>query len=143
MSWTRWQALETATAYRGAAVYQVRVADGAAKPIPVPRFLGTDQAGLLCIGKSGNMEVRRRKFVGGIKNRASHSEAELLYLLLRYSRLEERLPGHQIQYRYRRETNATAAGKAESRFIKAYVREFGEPPPLNSAIPDRLRGWDE
>jgi hypothetical protein len=87
------------------------------------------------------MESRRRQFIYAVEKCSGHSEGNLLYYLLRHSPLNERFPHHQLEYRFRGEDNKAAAKSAEARLIKAYIREFGEVPPLNSAIPDRYGSW--
>jgi hypothetical protein len=110
-------------------------------PLFVPRFLDVDKRGLLSIGETGNMESRRNKFINAVEKCSSHSEGNLLHYLLRYTPLNDRFPNHHIEYRYRGEDDKGTAKAAETRLIKAYIREFGEVPPLNSAIPDRYGSW--
>ena len=88
------------------------------------------------------MESRRKQFIYAVEKGSGHSEGNLLYLLLRHSPLKARFPNHRVEFRFRPETDKQAANAAEARLIKAYIREFGEVPPLNSAIPDRYGSWD-
>lgn len=87
------------------------------------------------------MESRRRQFVRALKKGSGHSEGNLLYYLLRHTSLRQRFPDHRLEFRFRKEAGKAAAEVAEGRMIKAYIREFGEAPPLNSVIPDRYGDW--
>jgi len=141
MSWSEWQSLTQKAGHDGPAVYELRLVT-AAGPIPVPRFLAIDQRGLLAIGETGNMDSRRRQFIRATETCSGHSEGNLLYYLLRHSPLNKVHPEHRLEYRFRKEADKGAAKIGEARMIKAYIREFGEVPPLNSAIPDRYGNWE-
>jgi len=141
MSWSDWQPLDACSDHYGAALYERRLCT-AAGPIAVPRFLATDAHGLIMIGQTNNMEARRKQFIRAVTKCQGHSEGNLLYYLLEYSPIRKLYPEHAIQYRFREEADKAAALLAENRVIKAYIREFGEAPPLNCAIPDRYGDWE-
>jgi len=141
MSWSEWQPLAKKSGYAGPAAYEVRIVT-VAGPIPVPRFLAIDQRGLLSIGETGNLDSRRQAFIRGMETCSGHSEGNLLYYLLRHSPLKKVHPEHRLEYRFRKESDKAAAKLAEERMIKAYIRAFGEVPPINSAIPDRYGSWE-
>ena len=141
MSWSEWQPLAQKSGHDGPAVYELRIVT-AEGPIAVPRFLATDRRGLLSIGETGNMDSRRRQFIRAIETCSGHSEGNLLYYLLRHAPLQKVHPDHSLQYRFRKEFDKKTAKLGEARMIKAYIREFGEVPPLNSAIPDRYGSWE-
>jgi hypothetical protein len=140
MSWYDWRPLRDQPDYGGPAVYELRIATDD-RPIAIPRFLGTDVRGVLSIGETGGMAFRHRQFISAIEKCYGHSEVNLLYYLLRYTPLNKLHPKHCLEYRFRKERAKQAAKLAEARLIKAYVRQFGEAPPLNSAIPDRYGDW--
>jgi hypothetical protein len=138
MSWSEWQPLNAKSGYDGPAVYEVRILNSAG-PMPVPRFLATDIRGLLSIGESRSMDKRRRQLVRAMEKCYGHSEGNLLYYLLRHTRLKDLHP--IIEYRFSKEADKAAAKVAEAKMIKEYIQKFGEPPPLNCAIPDRDGEW--
>ena len=142
MSWSEWQSIDSPSGHDAPAVYELRMTIDDSGPLSVPRFLATDDGGLLSIGETGNMESRRKQFIYAVEKRSGHSEGNLLCLLLRHSPLKARFPKHRVEFRFRPETDKQAAKTAEARLIKEYIREFGEVPPLNSAIPDRYGSWD-
>jgi hypothetical protein len=113
------------------------------KAIAINRFLGTDKKGILSIGKAAGMEKRRRKFLSGLRGHKVHSEAHLLFLLAKYSRLQPRHRDRQYQLRFLALESRHQAKKKESELIKDYVKRYGEVPPLDSAIPNRNddRSW--
>jgi hypothetical protein len=142
MSWSDWGPLNRPCGHSRTAVYELRLVNGRARPISLPRFLAIDDCGLLSIGETGNMESRRRQFIRALEKCSGHSEGNLLYYLLRHTPLRLRFPDHRLEYRFHKEPDKAAAKLAEARMIKAYIRKFGEAPPLNSAIPDRYGEWE-
>lgn len=142
MSWTAWAPIDSSAEYDGPAVYEIRLVASDGNPLPIHRFLDCDDRGLITIGETRNMETRRRQFVCGRDKCYGHSVGNLLYYLLRHSPLNERFQGFKIEYRFREEVDKSNAKQAEDRLIKAYVREFGEVPPLNTSIPDRYGNWE-
>jgi hypothetical protein len=141
MSWSEWQPLEQPSSHAGPAVYEFRIG-AAGNAIPVPRFLATDDRGVLSIGETKNTESRRCDLLRAIAKCNGHSEGNLLYYLIRHSPLTSVHPMHTFQYRFRKEQTKGDAEPAETRLIKAYIRQFGEGPPLNCAIPDRHGDWE-
>ena len=140
MPWNKWTELTTDSQYYGAALYELRLRT-ASGPIAIPRFLGTDSSGLLTIGHTKNMETRRTQFLRAIEKGRGHSEGNLLYYLLKHSPIRKVHPEHALEYRFREERDKATAKLAEAGQIKGYIREFGEAPPLNCAIPDRYGDW--
>jgi len=138
--WSDWRALDTAAQYIGRAVYKIRLSHNSLS-VSIPRFLGVDTAGILCIGKTTNMENRRIQFIRGIQKGRGHSEANLLHLLRHHSPLMTTFPNHQYEYTFVQIQDFGEETVVEEAEIKAYVRTFGEVPPLNSAIPDRYGVW--
>lgn len=140
MLWTQWQPLETAAEYDGPATYQLRLVNDS-RPTEIPRFLGFDGEGILLIGETQNMDTRRNQFICGLERCYGHSAGNLLYYLRHHTPLMSIHPKHLLQYRFCMQRNKQDARLTESRLIKAYVRQFGEVPPLNTSIPDRYDGW--
>ncbi len=138
-TWSRWCPLDHPCGHNGAAVYQVRLLRSR-RPLPIGRLLRRDPAGLLCIGMTADMQRRRRAFVQGLKRGRGHSEANLLHQLEKSTPLKRLMPRRVYQYRFRTTSNRLDAQRLEERLIKRYVKQFGEVPPLNSAIPNRYLG---
>ncbi len=77
--WSKWEALDTRLAYVGPAVYELRMVIGNG-PIAIPRFLSCDNDGLLVIGETGSLGVRRNRLIRGLVTGRGHSEGNLLRL---------------------------------------------------------------
>ncbi len=142
LQWTRWREVEDSAEHKGPAVYRIRIKIGG-HPAHLRRFLDTDAAGILSVGMTGNMDARRKQFIRGLARGAGHSEGNLLWLLVRYSRLRRKLGSFVLQYQYASTRSREAAGRFETTLLKKYVKRFGEVPPLNSVIPSRYDkgGW--
>ena len=138
-SWSDWRDINQSAGYKECAVYRIRLCDQKG-PVRISRFLGADGDGILCIGKTAHMEYRRKQFVNGLKGKYAHSEGNLLYILEQVSPLLKSYPRPAYQYSFAI-VSAGQEDKIEEQEIKAYVRLFGEVPPLNSAIPDRYGQW--
>ena len=136
LHWTKWQPIDVVSRNGGPAVYRIRAVKNG-RPLVIDRFLGTDVRGILSIGVSGNFEQRRQKFVRALSVGRGHSEANLLCLLFRYCRLEQKIGNILIEYSCCAQCLRSEALKLEAQQIKNYLRRYGEVPPLNSAIPER------
>ena len=136
--WSSWRELEKLEqeVYDGPAVYRIRICDSG-KIVSIQRFLDSDDRGLLCIGKATHLKKR----LGQFKRRRNHSEAELLSILEEHTSLSARYPNGEHEYSYIEVKNPGEENKLEEKYIKAYVKRFGETPPLNSAIPYRDCSW--
>ena len=142
LKWTMWQSVDQPTSYEGPAVYRIRLVVHD-RPHAIPRFLGPDTEGILSIGKTGSMKKRRSQFKRGLAKGRGHSEANLLHLIRDHSYLLRILPEHQYQYCFAIVPDIEQASSSEEELIKDYFRNYGEVPPLNSAIPNRYpqSGW--
>lgn len=141
-TWSHWRPLDRPCGHSGAAVYQVRLLTSR-RPLRIGRLLRRDPRGLLCIGMTADMQRRLRDFVQGLKRGRGHSEANLLHQLEESTPLKRLMPRRDYQYRFHPTRNRADAQRLEERLIKQYVKQFGEVPPLNSAIPNRYldEGW--
>jgi hypothetical protein len=138
--WSAWIKLEQAANYNDPAVYKIRLCRSGA-PVSISRFLGSDDDGLLCIGKTSNLEQRRKDFINGITNGNGHSEGNLIYILERITSLSVNHPNREYEYSYIKAKRNGEKDTLEEKHIKAYVKQFGEAPPLNSSIPNRYGVW--
>jgi hypothetical protein len=134
--WSSWRPLKVACERWEPAVYQMRMMTGA-EPKQINRFRGTDQGGLLTIGQTTSMEQRRLNFLTAINKCRGHSAGNLLFLLLNYCNMGPSVTTECIQYRYVELASEMDAMHAEALLVRAYILKHCEPPPLNSAIPDR------
>lgn len=141
-TWSGWRALDYPCAHDGAAVYEIRIVRSG-RPLRIGRFLRRDTRGLLCIGMTDNMRRRHRSFLRGLEQGRGHSEANLLHRLEKSTSLKRLVPRRVYQYRFRPARARRHAEILEEHLIKRYVKQFGEVPPLNSAIPKRYEddGW--
>ena len=138
LQWTHWRELKTPSERRGSATYKIRLtAEGQA--VHIPRFLGPDEDGLLCIGETSNMEKRRRNFARAVKRGRGHSSGNLLCQLELAGLLAPRWPGRIFEYSFAVAESKGDAIRLQDDLIEVYMRRFGEAPPLNSSIPRALR----
>lgn len=136
--WTDWRPLIVVSGRQGCAAYKLRlVVDG--EPVPIPRFLGPDNEGILCIGETKNMEQRRRAFVRAIRTGRGHSSGDLLCQLERADRLGRLWPERVYEYSFSFLETKSAAKALQDKSLEEYLLRFGEAPPLNSSIPRDLR----
>jgi len=139
ITWSDWRDISMPAFYNANAVYRIRLMNPGG-PASINRLLGVDNNGLMCIGKTKNMEERRKQFANGLNGKYGHSEGNLLHILKQASSLPVAYPNAKYQYSFAK-TDLGLEGKIEQQQIKVYVKEFGEVPPLNSAIPNRYGDW--
>lgn len=141
-----WQPVHPApTVEARAGVYVIRIVDrNRRRPWSISRLLDMDPEGVLSIGQSSNLERRRRGFVSGVTRCYGHSEGNLLHLVARHAHRADKFGKDllsAIEWRFQYVHDTAAAKAHENTLLKQYIRRFGEPPPLNSAIPDRYGAW--
>lgn len=141
MHWTGWSPIDDSCPHAGPAVYEIRLVDPASGPAQLNRFLGTDPSGILCIGETGELERRRKQFVAAWRKGGKHSEGNLLHLLEAHSPFLRFFPSPRLEMRYAAVSTKEEAKGQEEKRLKAYVKIYGEVPPLNSSIPDRDGNW--
>ncbi len=112
-------------------IYQV-LAPKSRWPRGIPRMKGTDPERVLVYGKSTNLNTRAREFLRCLVKPGVHHEANLLYKLNRRASL-----GVETVFFSWREKPRRKMSAEEVNCIAEYVKRYGEPPPLNSAIPGR------
>ncbi len=139
-NWSAWRRITQEANCNGPAIYRIRLCDDSGNPISIQRFFGSDDDGLLCIGKTTNMERRRKNFKRGLEKGVGHSEANFLHILEKHTSLLAKYRTRQYEYSYCR-VRESELDALEEKSIKKYVKEFGEPPPLNSNIPSRDGRW--
>lgn len=145
MNWSSWKNIDESSGHYSHAVYEVRLVNTQGTSVAINRFLDKDEEGLLSIGMTTNMERRRKQFISGEDRCQGHSEGNLLFFLKEYSRFKTKHIMPKYQYRFQKVNSEDEAKRKERKLIKDYVKQYGEVPPLNSAIPGRYdeMSWDE
>jgi hypothetical protein len=132
--------------YHWRGVYSIRLIDAPSEtPIPIGRFLRTDENGTLLIGVSGDLGDRLCKFYHSyLEDARTHSEGRRLHLVRMVCEYEEKIyPNSSMQFRVKRIPDKEEAKHEEERLLKSYFKRFGELPPLNSAMGKRRVLWTE
>lgn len=136
--WSPWKPIAEPARGDEAAAYRVRLIC-ASVPALIPRFLGVDHSGILALGESHHFDRRRRQFCRALRCGQGHSEGNLLWWLSLHSALLRQFPGASYEYSVCALRSKAEAKAMEAELIKEYVVEFGEVPPLNSAMPGRIQ----
>jgi hypothetical protein len=88
------------------------------------------------------MEQARNDIITGIESWNKHMAGIMIHILHKYSSTFQEQHGQsRLQIRFERHESEKSRKLREERLIKEYVKEFGEVPPLNSAIPNRHNDW--
>jgi hypothetical protein len=120
----------------------VRLTNANGNACKLGRLLKADNEGIMCIGHTRQMEQRRAQFVSAINRASGHSEMNLVYYLKAYTNFSNRFKDTNFQYSFCKCSGVDESKKKEEKLIKSYFKEFGEVPPLNSAIPNRYENWE-
>jgi len=139
--WVDWFNINDKCNYQGPAVYKVRLANTNGNACKLERLLMADDEGVMCIGHASNMKQRKAQFLSAIKGTGGHSEMNLIYYLKTYTNFPNKLKDTNLQYSFSECSDVTESINKEEKLIKSYFKEFGEVPPLNSAIPNRYKNW--
>jgi len=140
MCWTKWKNIDVESEhnghpYKGCAIYKVRMRiDNEA--VSMPRFFKTDEKGLLYIGKTTNLERRRKDFIRGWGFGKGHSGANLLHWLDNNTNIGRQFRDYECEYSFKH-IRRNQLKKLEYQEIEKYVKRYGEVPPLNSNFPGR------
>ena len=124
--------------YKKAAVYKICLIRNNPAGKTIPRFLGEDTEQILTIGSAVNLQRRINTFYRAIKDgKANHSEGKFLYTINQSCDLK--ISQNDIKVHFKPLENETIASKTEMQEIFAYIKNFGEPPVLNKAIPKKSK----
>lgn len=132
--------------YRWQGVYAIRLIDAPSeRPIPIGRFLGIDESGILLIGVSNDLGRRLYDFYYSyLEDRRTHSGGRRLHLVRMLSQFEEEIyPESSMQFRVKRIPDEEQAKHEEERLLKSYFKRFGELPPLNTRMENQRIQWME
>lgn len=129
---------------RGEGIYAVRILRRRNQPWRMRRLLADDMDGILTLGRSDDIERRRKNFVSGVRTCYGHSAGNLLHLIVEHAGafgddLEDVL--RRVEWTFEHVRTEATSHQREELMIKHYIRRFGEPPPLNCAIPKRYGKW--
>jgi hypothetical protein len=129
--------------YRWPGVYVIRLIDApSGRPIPIGRFLGIDESGILLIGVSNDLGGRLYNFYYSyLEDRRTHSEGRRLHLVRMLTKFEEIYPEASMQFSVKRIPDKEQAKHEEERLLKSYFKRFGELPPLNTMMGKRRVPW--
>lgn len=121
------------TNHQGAGIYRVLLYKNG-KPVKISRFKGTDNKGILSIGKASNIEKRRSLFfrVSTGSRKLGHSEGVTWKLIQQVKKYDD----YQLKFEY----NSTKPGhetQEESCLLYEYFKKHHELPPLNLQFPNR------
>ncbi|ADN02638.1 hypothetical protein [Spirochaeta thermophila] len=150
LAWHTWRPVDEIPSHRlpdTPSVYCLRLVDGAGRPVPIPRFLATDEEGILHIGRARSIRRRLLRFHEAMRRRrARHAEGKLAFFLMRNveafaRRIEE--GEWALQYSYAGLSTPSEAKREEERLLKCYFRRFGEVPPLNRELPHGMVRWQD
>ena len=132
--------------YRWPGVYCIRLVDAPSEtPIPIGRFLCTDESGTLLTGVSGSLGQRLHEFYHSyLEDARTHSEGRRLHLVRMLCEYEERIyPNSTMQFRVKHAPDKEKAKDEEERLLKTYFIRFGELPPLNSVLGKMRVRWSD
>jgi hypothetical protein len=123
----------------GSGIYVVRRSD------PVPRVAAEDPNGILYVGNSSTLRTRLTEFY-----RAKHSASWFLWIypdvagaiLARSCQNQSDVLDHlgDLSVKVATPVDPSDLKDAERAVLFAYLLRFGEPPPLNSSLPER---WED
>jgi hypothetical protein len=108
----------------------------------IPRLVGIDNEGILEIGQTGNLGLRRSMFRQAVRGKSRHTEGQLLHHLIDLCKPLKEIYGSKesildrLLFSYK-EMKTDLRERRECYEIDEYIRRFGEPPVLNSKIPGR------
>ena len=150
--WSEWKYIPSRPRPRGKyprlyehayGIYQIRAADVAGKPIPIPRMGSVDEEGILYIGRSGykdrspsrTLAVRLKEF-----EQVDHSGAQTYFLAECTGCLNQGIyKKHKLQCRVMYLSgDKEEIDKKEIGAIGQYFCRFGELPPCNSSFPGKF-----
>lgn len=126
-------------------IYILRLANNQNHPITMGRFLHADKSGVLLIGKAKNVGSRLYYFYKSIiGEKFRHYPGNRLFLISMFTEFQKSVyADSRIQFTTRRMKDVEEATREEERLLKCYFIKFGELPPLNSELEDKLIKWTE
>ncbi len=149
-SWNRWHDIDAAVSQEADCygIYKIRILDEAGSPIQISRVGGSDNEGIVYIGRSGWSkarslskrigEFRAGKRPGGWPH-SGRWTYDLMMKALDHPRNRSFLP-HSFQYKTMHlDQSEKEIKRVELEAMAAYFVRFGELPPCNSSRPN----WKE
>lgn len=128
------------TRYSKGGIYRIRACEIASgKSVRIPRLRYYDEEGILMIGRTKNIERRRKQFVRSSLGNHGHSEGIQWWLVKHFSRLGEEF---SLVFDFIKVEDAEATD-LERKKIQEYFKKHLELPPLNSIMPRRNEWFDQ
>ena len=141
--WSEWMDFREIPHYEGCGVYKVRLVNPEGFPVAIPRFVETDEDGILQICYSENVRRGIYRFRAATEGKKyTHAEGERLHLLIKYTNFKERYEACKMQYSFKKEPARRDARIEQERLLKCYVKRYGEVPPNNNNFPDKHIDWE-
>jgi hypothetical protein len=110
-------------------------------PVKISRFGGIDEEGVLVIGRSNNIENRRKQFRRSARGHHGHSEGVQWWLINHKS--DNRFDEFSLRFAFVKISSEEEAKEMEEKELKEYFKKFSELPPLNGVMPKRIKWFDE
>ena len=132
--------IDSGIGYDGPGVYKIQLVNKNGKPVEISRFGGTDKEGILAIGCSKQIDIRRKQFVESSKGKRGHSEGIQWCLVRQFSEKAEQA---LLRFAFAKLGTKEEAMEEERKEIRNYFKKYLEAPPLNGAIPKRLEWFKQ
>ena len=116
-------------------VYEIRVVDREGVACAIPRVLGSDDKGILYIGRSGYRSSKSKRTVAKRADEfdgGAHSGGQTFSKIWSIAKGLPKWQGRTIQIRAK-EVDDDQIDEFERKRIRTYMMTFGEVPPCNSA----------
>jgi len=146
MGWSKWRnddELDSNYEYwkNQHGIYQIRVVDAEGRAIHIPRIGGTDEEGIIYIGRSGKSTTRTNRSLGArvwefLRQKNYHSGSEMYHQARPKLLRRKNFTGHQLQFRVMSCEDSQIERK-EKKALRKYFNTYCELPPCNSAFPGK------
>lgn len=109
--------------------YKIRICKSKCKPIKINRFIGVDKDGIIDIGQSKDLRNRLRTFKKCVE---THDYGgHMAGWRFNYLKLSQKLKFPILEFTYKKCNSKKQAYEQEHKWMKEYVHEHKELPPLN------------
>lgn len=113
-------------------IYKIRMVDPGGKPVPIRRFIGVDEEGIIYIGRSGFSDAKSNRSIAKKISEfwiGSHSGGET------YRQASQRLGRHKLQVSVKFISGKRSIEREERHELLEYLSKYAELPPCNSSLP--------
>jgi len=138
--WSCWKNISKTTNCKFYCVFRIRLIDSGKNPIKIGRLLNDDEKGIMLIEKTSGIKARLGNFQRAIKNgKAAHSEGQKLYPI--WDALKCKYQNCSLEYSFKKMESEHEIKIEEERLQKCYLLKYGELPPLNANMGNKIK-WD-